>query len=91
MPVRTLIREGTSRRHAVLVVAVLTAAVHGIVIANEEFRHVWALLGLIGLAGVPRWAQGEWWKEEEVDGSRGATEPAAAPAAEPAIDEVAQA
>jgi len=61
---RTLVREGTTRRHAVLVVAVLAVGVHGIVIANEEFRHLWALMGLIGLAGVPRWAQGQWWKEE---------------------------
>ncbi len=61
---RTLVREGTTRRHAVLVVALLAAGVHGIAIANEEFRHLWALLGLVGLAGVPQWAQGQWWKEE---------------------------
>jgi hypothetical protein len=61
---RTLVREGTTRRHAVLVVALLAVGVHGVAIANEEFRHLWALLGLVGLAGVPQWAQGQWWKEE---------------------------
>ena len=60
----TLIREGTTRRHAVLLVAVLAVGAHGIAIASEEFRHLWALLGLIGLAGVPQWAQGQWWKDE---------------------------
>ena len=64
MPVRTLVREGTTRRHVVLVIAVLAVGVHGIAIANEDFRHLWALLGLIALAGVPRWAQAQWWKEE---------------------------
>ena len=64
MPVRTLVREGTTRRHVVLVIAVLAVGAHGIAIANEEFRHLWALLGLIALAGVPRWAQAQWWKEE---------------------------
>ena len=61
---RTLVQEGTTRRHAVLVVALLAVGAHGIAIANEEFRHLWALLGLVGLAGVPQWAQGQWWKEE---------------------------
>ena len=60
----TLFREGVTRRHAVLLVALLAAGIHGVAIANEEFRHLWALLGLVGLAGVPRWAQGQWWKEE---------------------------
>ena len=62
--IRTLVTEGTTRRHAVLVVAMLAVGVHGVAAANEEFRHVWALLGLVGLAGVPQWAQGQWWKEE---------------------------
>jgi len=48
----------------VLLVALLAAGIHGVAIANEEFRHLWALLGLVGLAGVPQWAQGQWWKEE---------------------------
>ena len=60
----TLFREGVTRRHAVLLVALLAAGIHGVAIANEEFRHLWALLGLVGLAGVPKWAQGQWWKEE---------------------------
>ena len=60
----TLFREGATRRHAVLLVALLAAGIHGVAIANEEFRHLWALLGLVGLAGVPQWAQGRWWKEE---------------------------
>ena len=60
----TLVREGTTRRHAVLVVALLAVGVHGVAVANEEFRHLWALLGLVGLAGVPQWAQGQWWKEK---------------------------
>ena len=62
--IRTLVTEGTTRRHAVLVVAMLAVGVHGVAAANEEFRHLWALLGLVGLAGVPQWAQGQWWKEE---------------------------
>ena len=61
---RTLVREGTTRRHAVLFVAVLAVGVHGIAIANEDFRHLWALLGIIGLASVPHWAQRQWWREE---------------------------
>ena len=60
----TLFREGATRRHAVLLGALLAAGIHGVAIANEEFRHLWALLGLVGLAGVPQWAQGRWWKEE---------------------------
>ena len=40
------------------------AGLNGAAIASEEFRHLWALLGLIGLAGVPQWAQGQWWSEE---------------------------
>ena len=60
----TLFREGVTRRHAVLLVALLAVGIHGVAIASEEFRHLWALLGLVGLAGVPQWAQGQWWKEE---------------------------
>ena len=60
----TLLREGTTRRHAVLVVALLAVGAHGVAIASEDFRHLWALLGLVGLAGVPQWAQGQWWKEK---------------------------
>ena len=62
--VRTLIREGITRRHSMLLVALLAVGIHGITVANEEFRHVSALLGLVGLAGVPDWAQGRWWQEE---------------------------
>jgi O-antigen ligase len=69
----TLVRAGATRRHAVLLVALLAAAIHGIAIANEEFRHLWALVGLIGLAGVPQWAQGQWWKEEDLKESEGVT------------------
>jgi len=61
---RTLVREGTTRKHAVLVVVLLAAGAHGIAIASEEFRHLWALLGLVGLVGVPHWARGQWWREE---------------------------
>ena len=59
----TLVREGVSRRHAALLVALCAAGVHGVAAANEEFRHLWALLGLVGLAGVPQWARGQWWKD----------------------------
>jgi len=71
--IRTLVRAGATRKHAVLLVALLAAGIHGVAIANEEFRHLWALLGLIGLAGVPQWAQGQWWKEEDVQERRGVT------------------
>jgi hypothetical protein len=47
----------------VLIVALCAAGIHGLVIASEEFRHLWALLGLVGLAGVPQWAQSHWWKD----------------------------
>ena len=60
----TLFREGATHRHAVLLVALLAAGIHGVAVASEEFRHLWALLGLVGLAGVPKWAQGQWWKKE---------------------------
>ena len=60
--VRQLIRQGTTRRHAALLVALFAVAVHGVAVASEDFRHLWALLGLVGMAGVPDWAQGRWWK-----------------------------
>ena len=60
--VRALVREGTTRRHAALLVALFAVAVHGVTVASEDFWHVWALLGMVGLAGVPEWAQGRWWK-----------------------------
>ena len=56
-----------------LLVALLAAGTHGIAVASEEFRHLWALLGLIGLASVPQWAQGQWWKEEDVKEREGVT------------------
>ena len=67
----TLVRAGATRKQAVLLVALLAAGIHGVAAANEEFRHLWALLGLIGLAGVPQWAQGQWWKEEDVHETEG--------------------
>ena len=69
----TLVQAGATRKQAVLLVALLVAGIHGVAIANEEFRHLWALLGLIGLAGVPEWAQGQWWKEEDVRERGGVT------------------
>ena len=60
----TLFREGATSRHAVLLVALLAAGIHGVASASEEFRHLWALVGLVGLAGVPQWAHGQWWKEQ---------------------------
>ena len=60
--VRALIRDGTARRKAALLLALFAVAVHGIAVASEDFRHVWALLGMVGLAGMPEWAQGRWWK-----------------------------
>ncbi len=72
--VRTLARAGAMRKHAVLLVALLAVGIHGIAIANEEFRHLWALLGLVGLAGVPQWAQGQWWKEEGFKEGEGVTD-----------------
>jgi len=71
--IRTLVPRGATRKHAVLLVALLAAGIHGVAVANEEFRHLWALLGLIGLAGVPQWAQGQWWKEEDVQEREGVT------------------
>ena len=72
---RTLVRVGATRRRAVLVIALLAAGVHGVAIANEEFRHLWALLGLIGLASVPQWAQGPSPKEEGFQDLGGLTSP----------------
>jgi hypothetical protein len=69
----TLVRAGATRKHAVLLVALLAAGTHGIAVASEEFRHLWALLGLIGLASVPQWAQGQWWKEEGAKEREGVT------------------
>ena len=71
--VGTLVREGTTRKHAVLVVVLLAVAVHGIAIANEEFRHLWALLGLVGLAAVPQWVRGQWWREQDAPEIEGPT------------------
>ena len=42
--------------------------VHGVASASDEFRHLWALVGLVGLAGVPQWAHGQWWTEEGSSG-----------------------
>ena len=64
--VRALIRAGTTRRNAALLLALFAVAVHGIAVASEDFRHVWALLGMVGLAGMPEWAQGRWWKAGEM-------------------------
>ena len=69
----TLVRAGATSKHAVLLVALLAAGIHGVSVANEEFRHLWALLGLIGLAGVPQWAHGRWWKEEDLKEREGVT------------------
>ena len=69
----TLVRTGATRRHAVLLVAMFVAGVHGVSVASEEFRHLWALLGLIGLAGIPQWAQGRWWIEEDLKEREGVT------------------
>ena len=69
----TLVRAGATRKHAVLLVALFAAGIHGVAVANEEFRHLWALAGLIGLAGVPQWAQGQWWKEEDLREKKGVT------------------
>ena len=63
MLVRALVRDGTSRRHAALLVALFAVAVHGVAVASEDFRHVWALLGMVGLASIPEWAQGRWWMQ----------------------------
>ncbi len=71
---RTLVREGATRNHSVLVVVLLAVGVHGVAVANEEFRHLWALVGLVGLAGVPQWAQGRWWKEEGLPSNEAAQE-----------------
>ena len=66
-----LVRTGATRKHAVLLVALLAAGVHGVAVASEEFRHLWALLGLIGLAGVPQWARGQWWQERDLEEREG--------------------
>ena len=60
--VRALIRDGTTRRNAALLLALFAVAVHGVAVASEDFRHIWALLGMVGLAAMPEWAQGRWWK-----------------------------
>lgn len=51
--VTELLRQGSSRAHMALVAAVIAVAVHGMFIASEDFRHLWAFLGLLGLAGLP--------------------------------------
>jgi O-antigen ligase/polysaccharide polymerase Wzy-like membrane protein len=48
--VRNLLREGTSNVRIALLVALLSAAVHAVFAASEEFRHLWALLGIAVLA-----------------------------------------
>lgn len=52
--VREVHREGSAGGRAALMVALFAVAVHGIAIASEDFRHLWALLGLVGLAGLPK-------------------------------------
>ena len=48
-----LFRQVSSRGHMALVAAVIAIAVHGMFVASEDFRHLWAFIGLIGLAGIP--------------------------------------
>ncbi len=64
---RAMVREGITRRHAALLVALVAVAIHGLTVASEDFRHIWALLGLVGLASLPEWAQGRWWKDRRTE------------------------
>ena len=52
--VREVFRQGATRARIALLTALLAVSAHGIAIASEDFRHLWALLGLVGLAGLPR-------------------------------------
>ncbi len=51
--VMELFRQVSSRGHMALAAAVIAVAVHGMFVASEDFRHLWAFIGLIGLAGIP--------------------------------------
>ena len=84
--VRTLIRGGVTRRHSMLLVALLAVGIHGISVANEEFRHVWALLGLVGLASVPDWARGRWQRDESGAGDAPGGGAAAGATVDPTVD-----
>ena len=50
MLVRTLWCAEASRERTALLVAIMAVAVHGVVTASEDFRHLWALMGMVGLA-----------------------------------------
>lgn len=52
--VREVLRQGATRARIALLTALLAVSAHGIAIASEDFRYLWALLGLVGLAGLPR-------------------------------------
>jgi len=47
--IRTLWCAEASRGRTALLVAVLAVAMHGVVTASEDFRHLWALVGIMGL------------------------------------------
>ncbi|RMH16002.1 MAG: O-antigen ligase domain-containing protein [Gemmatimonadetes bacterium] len=51
--VRELFRQGASQSHIALAAALIAVALHGLAIASEDFRHVWALLALAALATIP--------------------------------------
>ena len=46
--VRALLGAPASRRRAATLAALAGIAAHGFLVANEDFRHAWALLGLAG-------------------------------------------
>lgn len=48
--IRTLRCAEASRERTALLVAILAVAMHGVVTASEDFRHLWALMGMVGLA-----------------------------------------
>jgi len=52
--VREVLRQGATRARIALLTALLAVSAHGIAVASEDFRYLWALLGLVGLAGLPR-------------------------------------
>jgi O-antigen ligase len=47
---RRLTKASTSRTSLALILAFVVASLHALVVASEEFRHLWVLLGLVWLS-----------------------------------------